>query len=431
METITAGPDRRIPPAVHPMGRLEMPGVSTRVLPNGMTLNILDRGTDEVTRLSVLIRGGKAESPRPGVAQIAAAAALDGTRGHTAAEIADILDYNGAWGSCVVADHYRHFTFHMLNSRTADVMPVIAEVVAAPAFPAHEVAVEAEKAARQLELAMEKVTWHSRRAAFRIATGLDGSGGTEPTPGDLRAVTGAEAAQWHAATFSPRAVTLFLAGRVTPEVEHTVASAMGALGGAPEGVAAVAPVFVPSAGRLVKVERKGSLQTSVTCMLPVPGRRHADYVALRLAVMALGGYFGSRLMLNIREDKGYTYGIGASLLGFPDAGLVEIDTECDNRYTPAVLDEIKGELRRMHDPASYSGAEIERLRSFLTTSLAAQLDSPFAAMDYHITHLLAGTPRGYFDAQQDALEAMTPESLAASARRYLDPGALFIALAGD
>lgn len=423
--------DRSVAPGIFPMGRLCMPSVSTVKLDNGVSLNVLDRGEDEVNRLTVVIDGGLAESPVAGLPDLAALARLDGTTRFSGDEIAETLDFNGSWARCAASVHHQSLTFHSLNSRMDRVMPVMLQLASQPVFPCHATEVAREKAARRLENDMQKVTWHAARALDSIVMGKDCAVAREVTPDSLRAMTPDMLREWHSATFSPERVNLYLAGRITPRIEDMVARAFGELSPGGDCVARVSLEFHPDMDcRTVKVDRPGSLQTAVKCAIPAIGRSHPDYVSLRLAVMALGGYFGSRLMLNIREDKGYTYGISAALVGYTEGSFITIDTECDNGYTQAVLDEIHAEIRRMHDPSTYTEMELERLRSYLTTSLAAQLDSPFAAMDYYVVCRTADTQPGYFDAQQDALAAMTPELLADIARRYIDPDNLFTALAG-
>ena len=424
--------DRSVAPQIFPMCHLQMPGIRSMILDNGITLNIFDRGEDEVNRLTVMIDGGQAECAAPGLPELAASARLDGTSGMTGEKIAALLDYNGYWARCAASVHHQTLTFHSLNSRMEHVLPVMVELAASPVFPEHSTEVAREKAARKLATEMQRVSWHASQAINRLAMGSECAAAREITVDALRSIDVNDLRIWHNDTFAARRVNLYLAGRITPHIENMVARAFGSISAPGEGIGRVALDFQPEPDRrTVKIERPGSLQTAIRCAIPTIGRTHADYVRLRLAVMALGGYFGSRLMLNIREDKGYTYGIGAGLVGYPEGGFISIDTECDNSYTPAVLDEIHAEIRRMKDPASYTGTELERLRSYLTTSLASQLDSPFAVMDYYILQRSADTQPDYFDAQQKTLAEMTPESLADTAVRYFNEDMLYTALAGD
>ena len=136
--------------------------------------------------------------------------------------------------------------------------------------------------------------------------------------------------------------------------------------------------------------------------------------------MALGGYFGSRLMSNIREDKGLTYHISAVLMGEHNESMALVSALCDKSYTEQVVAEISEELRRLAaNPPE--GEELSRLKLHAMTDLAEMLDNPANVMSYYITQLLVGTPADYFAAQQQALRALSPEIISDMAARYLTP----------
>lgn len=177
-------------------------------------------------------------------------------------------------------------------------------------------------------------------------------------------------------------------------------------------------------------DRPESLQSAVVLSIPAIARTHPDYNFLRLTVTALGGYFGCRLMTNIREDKGYTYGITASLIGSHDGSYITVSAQCDKRYTEALIDEVRNELRGMVT-RPLGADELSRLRFNAASDLASTLDSPMNMMDYYELQQTVGTPPGYFDARQDALADITPEIICAISQKYLDPDALRISIAGD
>lgn len=423
--------NRKQAPEIFAMGHLEMPRITTEVLSNGIHLHSVDRGEDNVNRLTVVVPGGNAESPSPEIGQLAAETCLDGTLNHSGEEIADLLDFNGAWTRGNVSVHHHSLVNFSLNSRMDSVLPLIIDLTLNPAFSRHEIEVAREKGARRLELSMEKVNWHAERALQQLVMGPECLIARTPTPDGIRAVTSEQLLDWHKATFQPQQTHVFLCGRITPEIHQTVAKAFGEIASTDARPERAPVVFTPNpTERLIKIERPGSLQTAVNCGIPAIGRNHPDYEMLRLVVTMLGGYFGSRLMLNIREDKGFTYGISAGLLGYRRNSYINITTECDNRYTEPLLGEIRSEIERMHRPETYTPAELERARSFVTTQLAAQLDSPFAVMDYYINMLTTDTPSDYFARQQRTLTEMTPEILAETARKYLRTEMLYTALAG-
>ncbi len=179
-----------------------------------------------------------------------------------------------------------------------------------------------------------------------------------------------------------------------------------------------------------RITKEGAFQDAIAAGMPGPDRSHSDYIALRLTVMALGGYFGSRLMLNIREEKGLTYGINAALMGTPEGSMLNIAAQCDGRSTDTVISEIGAEMRRMvTDPPT--GEELRRLKLHASTDLAEILDTPTSIMGYYANRLYVGTPDDYFERQQKAIETLSPDIISEMAARYLDPSRLTIVTAGS
>ena len=163
--------------------------------------------------------------------------------------------------------------------------------------------------------------------------------------------------------------------------------------------------------------------------MPSIPRSHPDYETLRAVVVALGGYFGSRLMTVIREEKGLTYGISAALLGHREGSYITISSQCDNRYTNTVVEEIGKEIARLAcEPMSED--ELTTLKRYIRSNLAASFDTPFSAMDYFTTQRHVGSPPDYLDRQQRALDRLTPNVIMDFARKYLVEPDKYITIAG-
>lgn len=424
-------PDRTVAPAIHNLRHLVMPGVESRRLSNGMRL-ITYNGCDEpVSRLVVAVRGGHAEGSVAGFATLLSRTCDEGTSLYSASQIAETLDFNGSWMASNAEAHLITRTFFSLNDRLDNVLPVIAESVASPVFPDHEISVAREKFARTQELNSKKVAWVASQRLQTMTTGSLTPLTQTPEPAAIRTIEAAELRDVYRRWFNPADITLYLCGQLTGDVVGRVEDVFGRMKATGPGATLVETPFIPQGDpRLERITMPGELQSAIAAAIPAIGRNHPDYVALRLAVTFLGGYFGSRLMMNLREDKGFTYGVSAALEGYRDAGRVTISLQCDNAFVEPAIDEIRNELKRMADPASYSDAEIQCASSFVRTVLASQLDSPFSIMDYHQLKDFVGTPENYFESQQEILRKANPEWLASLAARYLDPDRLYITVAG-
>jgi predicted Zn-dependent peptidase len=186
----------------------------------------------------------------------------------------------------------------------------------------------------------------------------------------------------------------------------------------------------PEAAQWQRIEVKSSLQNALSASIPTITRNHPDYVNLRLVIIALGGYFGSRLMSNIREEKGLTYGISASLLGMREGAHAQINAQFATGHNQEVIDEVRHELRVLATEPM-GDEELTRLKRFVTSNLATTLDSPFALVDYYQNQALVGTPADYFDTQFKCINALNAETIMRIASQYLNPDEMRIVTAGS
>jgi predicted Zn-dependent peptidase len=150
---------------------------------------------------------------------------------------------------------------------------------------------------------------------------------------------------------------------------------------------------------------------------------------MRVLLELFGGYFGCRLMTNIREDKGYTYGISASVTHQPDSSVLMIDTETDSRYVARVIDEINHEIGRLHtEPVS--AAELATVQNYMAGEMYRSYDSPFSLADLWSFVYTSGLPEDFLERSVAAIYQTTPADIMDLAQRYLKPEEMYTVVAG-
>ncbi len=420
--------DRKTPPTIKPFSRLVIPQPRHANLDNGVPLTIIDQGNDDVTLLSIVWSGGIAEASSPAITALVALAMREGTTTHSGAEIAETLEFNGAQLSIQPSSHFFRLDLKVVNSRLEYILPTVVEIFRSPAYPEHELNVLRENQARSIEIEYEKVDYHAANAINRLIMGENHPMAFESTPDNIRAITRNDVVAFWEKVFCAKPVHVYLAGHITPEIERLINSHIGSIDFESDAISLIEIPFTAASQHDILIPRPESLQSAVRFAIPTIGRDHPDYTALRLLVMALGGYFGSRLMLNLREDKGYTYGVQAYLLGYREGGVMMISTQCDNSYAQSLIDETRREIERLAS-RDFTAEEIERLRFNAMSQLASMLDTPFSIIDYYRNHLLSDTPIDYFYQQQEAIEALSSDSLASLAH-HLPLSNLYTAIAG-
>ena len=424
--------NRNIAPKVYNFGPLVLTPASTHVLPNGIHIHIESGSEIEVSRLTVALPAGEAESPKPGMAACAAMMLMEGTKRMTGEEIANILEYNGAWVNTSVSTHYSSIILSSLNDKFADLLPVLADMIMWPTFPAAATSRLLQRQAARLDIEHEKVTFLADKTLRPMAYGEDNPLSRTENSEELRSFTPDELSDFHYSRLDPSNTHIFFAGNITEKMVRTVDMIFSRFprNNGPE----LRKLTFPE--KYEGVMRKDIIidharQSAVKLMIPAVGRQSEDFVPLRAAVTALGGYFGSRLMLNIREDKGLTYGISAVLIGYSTRSFITISTQTDGSTKEEVIRLIYKEIEAMKDVSTYTEYEIKRLSKFLLSNLATTLDTPFSRMDYVQTHIFADTPADYFELQESLARKLSPDILAEMANRYFDLSKVIIATAGN
>ena len=145
---------------------------------------------------------------------------------------------------------------------------------------------------------------------------------------------------------------------------------------------------------------------------------HEDYLKLRVLITLFGGYFGSRLMTNIREEKGYTYGISAGLMSYPDTSVLMINSESDNEYVEAVVREVYAEIDRLHtEPVSEQ--ELTMVKNYMIGEMCRSYESAFALQDGWIFIYVSKLDDDYFRRSLRAVKEATPQDMVRLAQQYL------------
>lgn len=421
---------RQTPPPVAEMTAFDMPALRRRRLDSGIEMIIYDGCDSAVNYLTLISPGGMCELPSAAVGALNAIMRREGTASFSGEEIDSALDFNGSWLRCNNMSHDFRISMYSLNSRLCHTLPYFKEMAFMPAFGSEALSVRREALARETEVSLSDVDYLAKSECDRMIMGRAHPLARTDSPDAIRAVSSADLSESFKAISSPENSILFLCGMITPEIEELVAREFSRL---PEGRTRpqriVTPFEAVEAGTLHVIDRPDSQQSAVVMAMPAIPRNHPDYIDLHIAVSALGGYFGSRLMLNIRERLGLTYGISAALCGMADGAYVMIQADTDRRHVENLRNEVALELDRLASEPP-QGEELTRLRQSLLSSQAAVLDSPFSIIDNAITELTAAIPAGYFNAKLKAISALTPEKIAEVSAKYLRPANLRTVVAG-
>lgn len=422
--------DRSTPPPVSDFDdfSLEVPAPIT--LSNGMKMWIASNGEEEINRFSIYMTGGAFQESRPMQATACSLAVFNGNAKMSFAQIAEAIDFYGAWREAHVLDNCTSFSLSSLNENFDKTLPIFIESLRTPVFPDSEFEPLKRQLAVNCAMAREKVKYLANKEIMKLYYGKNHPLATDPTPDDINSLTGEHMRSFHSHFYKAQNCNLVLAGNISDREIATIEAVLSDW--QPDGAPTpqVVPPFSPSQEMFKIVDKKGAVQSAVVMMLKTVPRRHPDYIKLRILATVLGGYFGSRLMKNIREEKGYTYGISANHSGRAFDGYVGIATECDTLHTWDVISETHHEIERLQSEL-ITPQELETVKRYMLGDLAKTLDTPFNIAAYIGNMFCHGTYPTYFNEQVHEIRNVTSSQLLDIAQRYLHKDKLRTVIACD
>ncbi len=423
--------DRTTPPPIRQLSEFSIALPERRVMKNGMPLNIINAGTEDVVRFDLLIGGGQWHQEQPLQAMFTNRMLREGTGRMTSAQIAEKLDYYGAWLELSSSVNYGFITLYSLNKYFSRTLSVIAEMVKAPLFPAKELSVVADTNKQQFLVNSTRVEMIARKQLNRALFGAEHPFGRYAVAEDYDRITPEVLRDFYQKYYHSGNCSVYISGKVTPGIIRSIEENLGddAWGEVKDKPVMQAVAPRTTSEKHLFVEREDALQSSLKMGSFVMDRQHPDFLKARVMVTLFGGYFGSRLMSNIREDKGYTYGIGAGIVSYPDTGILIISTEAANEYINSIIAEVYREMDKLCNELVPQG-ELEMVKNYMLGDLCRSYEGPFSLSDAWIYIETAGLDDKFFIRTLDAIRGITREEIQRLAQAYFCKENLIEVVAG-
>jgi predicted Zn-dependent peptidase len=417
----------KILPDLIPDAKLKLPTQAERTLSSGLTVIAIRRPAVPLVELRMRVPFGRAPLPR---ATLLSQALFTGTGTMSSIDIAAELQAVGGGLSAGLDPDRLLITGNALASGLDRTLEILAAVLTDPAYPNEEVSTERDRLVDHIQVALSQPAHLARTALLKRMYGRHPYAVQTPEPEQVRGVRPGQLRALHADRVRPEGSVLVLVGDINPDKAIDAAEkALGSwTGPGKDGDVPPTPALQP--GPLVLVDRPGAVQSSLRMALPALNRTDPDYAALQLANLIFGGYFSSRWVENMREDKGYTYGPHTSIEHFLAGSALLVAAEVATEVTGPSLLETFYELGRIASlPPSED--ELEQARRYALGTLRlgmstqaglAGLASMYASFGLRLDHL-----RDY----SSALTKATREQVADVAARFLAPSRAITVVLGD
>jgi predicted Zn-dependent peptidase len=427
-----AGP--RLLPALGATRAVPLPDVEEQTLPNGLRVLVAHRPGVPMVELRLRVPFAAPDkgtaSEHAAVAELLSSTLLTGTETRDRVGIDDELAAVGADLGVSVDPERLQISGSGLSAGLPDLLSVLADVLTGATHPDGEVSRERERLVERISVARAQPRTIAREALQRKRFGDHPITREMPTGEEVAAVTAEQVRALQAAALVPDGSILILVGDIDPAA--TSAQVEKALAGwtstTPARELAAPPPITPADLQLV--HRPGSVQSQLRLSAPALRRDDPRYAALQLANLVFGGYFSSRWMENVREDKGYTYGAHSGVEFIPGGAVLGVETDVASDVTAAALLETRYELGRL-TAVPPTAAEVDAARAYAVGSLLISLDNQGGLASTLSALAADGLGIEWLRAHPARLEAVTVEQVAEAALEFFAPSAFTGVLVGD
>ena len=426
--------DRSKPPVLGPPPAVSLPPIITRELANGLKLMIVEHHELPIASFVLVSESGGTIDPaqKTGLANLTAAMLTEGTTSRSSLEIADQAAYLGIGLNASSDWDASTIRLQTPTSQLDSALALFADVALHPSFPQAEFdRVKKDRLTALLQL-KDRPTAIANQAYAAILYGSSHPYGRQliGTEASVQGLSTTDLQGFYRANFIPNNSTLIIVGDVNPaQIEGKINALFGSW---QRGT--VAPVTYPEppkagATTVYLIDKPGASQSSFRIgSIGVP-RSTRDYFALSVLNTILGGSFTSRLMQNLRETHGYTYGAGSRFDMRRSAGPFTASAEIVGNKTDSALVEFMKELNAIRE--SVPAEELQKAKRYMQLGLPGEFETTQQIAGALIPIALYDLPLDYYNTYVQNVEAVTAAEVQRVARQYVNPGSLAIVIVGD
>lgn len=436
-------PDRKTAPAFKEIEKVEILRAQKNKLKNGVPVYFINAGTEEVLKIDFIFQAGTyasiAKSPAGLISTPLLATAVnhlipEGTLRLSSTEIAENIDYFGAFIQTDCDKDIGTVSLITLNKHLKSTLSLLEEIIKDAVFPEKEMDTYLQNTKQKFIVDSEKVHVVSRRKFNEVIFGKGHPYGKNVELEDFGSLSREELIKFFKKLYSAGNCQIIVSGKINEGVFSALDEHFG--NWLVEARHVLSPLhgqnasIQPSSEKKHFIERKGQVQSAIRIGRPLFSKKHHDYPAMKILNVLLGGYFGSRLMTNIREDKGYTYGIGSAVFPLVHEGCFFISTEVGADVTAAAVKEIYYEISQLRDK-EVSLEELQKVRNYMLGEFIRSIDGPFALAERLKGLLVFGLDYDYYDNFINTIKNTSPGEIQGLANKYLQKADLYEVVVGS
>ncbi len=390
-------------------------------LDNGVPVYSIDAGAQDVTMVEMVFYAGNWYEDQNIVAASANFLLKNGTTTRTAYEINEQFEYYGAHLNRNCSNEVATISLHCLSKHLPHVLPVITDLITNSIFPEEELAIYKQNQIQRLKVNLQKCDFVANRAIDKCLYGEHHPYGRHSSIAEFDALNREQIVKFYNEHYVNGKCLIFVAGKLSADIFQQLNTSFGHLSlnkNEPAKKSFKRELSTEKKHHIVNDEN--GVQGAIRIARPFPNRHHPDFMKAQVLNNLFGGFFGSRLMANIREDKGYTYGIHSYFQNHLSDSAWLISTEAGRDVCQATIDEVYKEMNILREEL-IEADELLLVQNYMIGSILGDLDGPFQVIGRWKNYILNGLDDSYFYKAIETIKSVTAEDIQELAQKYLVP----------
>jgi zinc protease len=414
----------RVQPPVFPVSKVIIPEATSLTLGNGIPVFLIAAGTEPIMRIEFTFRAGLINENIPLLASTVNMMLTEGSVKHSAEDINRLIDFHGAFIHSYNEKDRAGLVIFFLARHIEVILELCHEILFMPLFPENELNALIQKRLQWYIVNREKVQNRSIDQFFETIFGESHPYGRQIKEDDFSGINPALLKEFHEKYYSADNMAIIVSGKLHPETSRLLDKFFGGVVSSKLTLNNNNHALISSREKKIHIEKIGAVQTAIRIGSPTINKRHPDYPGLKFLDSLLGGYFGSRLMKNIREDKGFTYGISSSVTSLDKSGYKIISAEVAPKNLQMTIDEIFREIKLLQE-VPVEKEEFSVVRNYMSGEMVRMFDGPFALAESFRSAWEFGLDNNYYKLLWEKIMSIDPDEIIRLAQTYYNTEELY------
>ena len=391
------------------------------VLNNGVEVYAINAGEQELLQLEIVFYAGNSYEKNKGVALATNFMLKNGTSNKSAFQINEHFEYYGAYCNRSCYNETAVLSLHTLSKHLNVLLPVMREMITEASFPESELDIFKQNSQQKLQVNLKKCDFVANRLIDAYLFGEEHPYGKYLSAENYQALTTDQLKAHFQQYYVNGSAVIFVAGKLPADLFEQLNQQFGDLAITKNGQSLPTQKFIPAVQKKQHISNDpNGVQAAIRIARPFPNRHHPDFMNVMVLNTLFGGFFGSRLMSNIREDKGYTYGIHSYVQNHIQESAWMISTEAGKDVSEATVTEVYNEMALLRNTL-IDEEELLLVRNYMIGSILGDLDGPFQIIGRWKNIILNDLDEQYFYDSIKVIKTISAEDIKVLAEKYLKP----------